>query len=81
MSTDFIEATAEVAAVNATAALVAINSAKWGAYIGDPGNIVTLCVSAVAIVFTVVRTTHYYLLIKDRNENRKKIRTDEGDME
>lgn len=71
MSNEFAEATLEVGAVNTAAALVAINTAKWGAYIGEPGNVITIVVSGFAIIFTVVRTAHYYLLIKDRNSKKR----------
>ena len=72
MSQDFIEATIEVGTVNAAAFFITLSTAKWGEYIGEPGNIVSLCVAVTAVVFTIVRTTHYYLLIKDRNEQRRK---------
>jgi hypothetical protein len=71
---DAVEAGVEILAVNMTAAALVVSMADWDSYFSDPGNIVSLIVSICAVGFTIVRSTHYFLLIKDRSEARSKAR-------
>jgi uncharacterized MAPEG superfamily protein len=71
MTDSFTDATLEIAAANGAAVFVVFTSAKWGEYLGEPGNVVSLIVSIGAMVFTVVRTRYYIQQKQYAREDRE----------
>lgn len=74
MTDSFTDATLEIAAANGAAVFVVFTSAKWGEYLGEPGNIVSFLVSVCAIVFTVVRTAYYIQQKQYAKEDREEVK-------
>jgi hypothetical protein len=74
MTDNFTEATTEIAITNAAALYVVFSSAKWGEYLGEPGNILSLVVSVFAIGFTIVRTSYYLQQKQYAKEDREELR-------
>ena len=71
MTDSFVDATLEISAVNGGAVFVVFTTAKWGEYLGEPGNVISLIVSIGAMVFTVVRTRYYIQQKRYAREDRE----------
>lgn len=44
--------------VNAFGWAVVFDQAKWNAYLGEPGNVVSLSVAAIVITYTALKIAH-----------------------
>lgn len=56
-------------AVNAVGWGIVFNQAKWNAYIGDPANVVSLCIGVILTLYTMLRIIH---LIHHWNHHHRK---------
>lgn len=74
MTDNFTDAILEITVANGAAVFVVFTSAKWGEYLGEPGNIVSFLVSLCAIGFTVVRTAYYIQQKQYAKEDRDELR-------
>jgi len=53
-------------------AIVVVFNARWGEYLGEPANIVSLVVSVVIVGMSITKTIHYLLGIRETEERRRR---------